>query len=89
MIVACDGRGQGHQKTFGRRSNVLYLDGGLGDRCMQLSKLSKCTLTRFMHFIVKFYIPRKKTANKYSQLYFNGMHAEIFMRTCTDFDHLL
>lgn len=60
MMVACDDRGRGTRELSGEV--VMFYT--LGDRCIQLSKLSKCTIKIYaLHCEILH--PEEKTANKY------------------------
>lgn len=59
MVVACNEKGWGDQRNVWGGGNILYPDRSLGGRCMQLSKLSKCTLKIYV-FHCGFLHPEKK-----------------------------
>lgn len=62
VVAACDGRGRGMRELW-EGGDVLYLDMALGNRCMQLSKLSKHTL-KIHAFHCEILHQEKKTANR-------------------------
>lgn len=68
------------------RCHALYLDGSLGDKYMQVSKLSKCMFTIYA-FHCEILHQEKKTENNIMVFVANG-HAKIFMRKCTNVDSL-